>query len=716
MRVSLSTALEHRTWRELRATAHAHGLRFNTNLDKKAACARLHHELVAGQLRRSFRSLSLQDRAALAALQAADGTLYLHEFTAAFGEIRAYKPWHDDAAVHPWRRPVSPAEKLWFLGFAIIHKGERGRPRTVRVPAEVLDLLPPLPRPRPHARRVIRTSLTPDTLRIDLAALLGSLLVTPVKPRWKRWLPPSALKTINARLRSRENLDAVRSELQTGRLRFLHYLADVGGLLSPQNGAILPTPAAWSWLDLSPGEQWRWLWAALDRDLNGRNRIWEAYRFPPVSPHVWTALMTVLRDLHPGGTYTIPALVESLRPYTREDETIASVPDLLRGPLAWAGITATRGEQFTLAAPAHAALHGDPYAFVPAQNATIWAEGDALWLDISAVPRTRPWAEFAAWGTLTHGRWSVDAESVARAVEQGHTAHDVVRVLADLCGRPLPRAAFEQIQTWVKQADQLVLRQMTVLTSPHAELLAGLRQDRRLREMFAEPLSAHHSAVRPHAADALRQHLARRGYRVTAQLSPAQTPHSGDLSPEMAEYLWLAARVYHDLSTFVALPVRIPAAVLHDLAARLPVGCTDAQEHSAGLIHERLARTIDGFPALPPPVAQHDPIAIRRAIEAAYEAQGAITIEYFSPGYGAETIRTIKPILPITASEGVEYIEAWCDTAAAARTFRVDRILRIVDAPSDTVAVPGAPERPAGLCEAETPVGSDVMRELVHQP
>lgn len=257
MAESLDTMLERRSWRELRATAHAHGLRFNTNLDKETAHERLHRELVDGQLRRSFRALTLHDRAALSALQAAEGTLYLHEFVGAFGEIRAYKPWREDAPIHPWRRPVSPAEKLWFLGFITIYKGEDGRPRTVRAPADVLDLLPPLPRPRPHFKCLPRPALSPDTLRVDLAALLGSLLIEPVKPRWHRWLPPWALKAINARLRVREEVDSMGSELQTGRLRFLHYLAEVGGLTGDQSGAILPTTAAWAWLDLPPGDQWR---------------------------------------------------------------------------------------------------------------------------------------------------------------------------------------------------------------------------------------------------------------------------------------------------------------------------------------------------------------------------------------------------------------------------------------------------------------------------
>jgi len=703
--------LEHRTWRELRAIAHAHGLHFNTNHTVQQARERLYRELTGGQLRRSFHALGSDERAALVALQAAGGLLPLYRFTAAFGPIRPYKPWQEDAPVHPWRRPVSVAERLWFLGFVQVNKGQNG-PRIVSVPAEVLSLLPPLPRPRPKAKRLPRPVFSPDALRVDLAIFLGLLLSTPVKPRWLRWLPPYMLKRINARLQVREKVDAIRSELQTQRLRFLHYLAEVGGLLSAQNGVFLPTTAAWTWLSLPPGEQWRWLWQALERDLNGREPAWNSYRFPPITARVWDALITVLRDLYPGRTYTIRALVESLGPYCpstpvpfshsgekgsktgggesplsprssgRGDlgvRALDSVPEVLRGILSWAGIVTVCAQCFMLTEAGHAALHSKDHAFAPAEYAIIQPGEETLWIDLPAVPYTRPLAEFAAWGALDAGHGRIEADTVTRAIEQGYDTAGITRILGELCGGVPSREVFGQIETWAKQATRLVLRPMTVLTSSDAELLARLRQDSRLRAIFAEPLSAHYAAVYPHAAPALRQALERRGYGVTSQIAPCMAAHtSGDLAPDMAEYLWLAARVYRDLSAFVDLPVQIPTAVLRDLAARLPEGRTAALQQSARLVREQLARTIDGYAALPPPLAQADPAAIRTAIEAAYASQGTLTIEYFSPGYGVPTVRTITPILPITASGGAEYVEAWCHTADAARTFRVDRILRLV--------------------------------------
>jgi len=245
---TLTEHLARRTWRELRLIAHAHGLAFNTHHSKAQAHRRLASELHGGQLRRSLRALGQPERAALVALQAAGGSLPLYRFAALFVAIRPFRPWLEDAPRYPWRRPISPAERLWFLGLVHIVKGEWNHQRRVTLSAEVLALLPPLPRPRAKPQRLPRPSASPDRLLHDVAALIGTLSGLRVKPRWHRWLPPYALKAINARLSIPERVEHVRSELHTGRLRFVHYLAEAAGLIDLRNGAILPTPAAWRWL------------------------------------------------------------------------------------------------------------------------------------------------------------------------------------------------------------------------------------------------------------------------------------------------------------------------------------------------------------------------------------------------------------------------------------------------------------------------------------
>lgn len=120
--------------------------------------------------------------------------------------------------------------------------------------------------------------------------LLGVLLFHDVRPLHGRWLPPSALRTVNERLRFGENLDEVRSELRTGRLRFLHYLAEASGLVAVQAGVLKPTVEAWRWLDLPSDERWRRLLHALAADLKARDRLWDRYRLPSVDVQTWQTL------------------------------------------------------------------------------------------------------------------------------------------------------------------------------------------------------------------------------------------------------------------------------------------------------------------------------------------------------------------------------------------------------------------------------------------
>lgn len=677
----LPTLLTRRTWRELRVIAYAHGLAFNSNHTKCRARARLARALLReGRLRRSFRALPLAERAALVALQAAGGKLPLYEFVAVFGPIRPYRPWRAGSPRHPWRRPVSPAERLWFLGFVQIERVRHGQPATVTAPAEVLALLPPLPRPRARRHHLPRAGMTPDTVRVGVAVLLAALLREPVKPRWRRWLPPRVVRWINDRLAAPEDLADLRSELRAGRVRFLHYLAEVAGLVRVQEGVLLPTVTAWAWLDAPPAVQWQMLRDGWDRDMAAREPLWTTYRLPSVPARLWTALAAQLRALVADRTYTIASLVEALRPHVPGDEAaLGGVADLLRGPLTWAGLVVVQDACFTVPAAGMAALCQDETAFSAPGDATISSAGDAVGVELPVVPPLRPLVELLSWATVDAAGVWIDAEAIRRAAGQGYGAVEVAGVLAALSGGPLAPAIWARIEDWARKAGRLVLRQMTVLTSPDADALARIRADRHLRPLTAEPLSAHHLAVQPHAVGQLRQRLARRGQPVTVESAPSGAPvASGVLTPEMAAYLWLAVHVYRRLGAWIPLPVRVPGAVLAWLAGHLPTGQADALAQTAETALDALATTIAGRPSMPAPVTQDDPAGIRAAVEAAYEERSALTVDYFSPARGAVVRRTIEPLLPLAESGGAWYIEAWCQTAGAARTFRLDRILRVV--------------------------------------
>lgn len=556
-------------------------------------------------------------------------------------------------------------------------KGEPGKPDMIRASAEVLALLPPLPRPTPTPQPVPEVRYTPDTLRRDLAVLFGLLLQAHLEPSWGRWLPPRFLKQWNRLLSVSENLTEVRSELQTGRLRFLHYLAEVAGLVALINGELQPTAAAWAWLNATPSEQWRILWEAWQTDLRQRadEQVWQRYRFPVLHKRGWPILLNELADLMPHQRYAIAEWHEILALYLPGDQAwLETLPDLLHGPLQWIGLVTTDGDFFT---PIY---NESQPIFQPTAATPLTFEADALWIDLSPLPHLRPLVELLCIATLDDAGLRLDGAAIRRAVVQGQSAVQVAERLAALSGQPISNAILRQLREWEQQATGLVIRPMMVLTSPDSTLLADIRADRQLRRLTDAPLSAHHLAIPPHTAAELYRRLQRRGLPVTSELKPAQLPDSiTQLSPQIAAYLWLAVRTYQRLGQFSPTPLRIPGAVLDWLTPQLPENQAAQLRQTADTLLEHLAQTIAGRPPLPAPiVTQGNPAQIRAAIEEAYHHRAAITVDYFSPARGAVTRRTIEPLLPITELGGAAYVEAWCQLEQAARTFRLDRILKVV--------------------------------------
>jgi len=667
------TILANRAWYDLRSTAHAHGLPFHTKQAKTQVYERLYRSLVDdGRLRRRFKQLAEVERGALRALQAAGGSLPLYQFQKAYGKIRIYRPWREDGTPkYPWKKPQSVAEKLWYLGFIELVKG---KPDQVALPDEVATLLPPLPHiehvdasPLPAQRLGEGAGVRAEILCIDLAMLLGTLLYHDVRPMHGRWLPPSALRIVNERLRCRENLDEVRSELQTERLRFLHYLAEAAGLVAVQASILKPAVRAWCWLDLPPDELWRSLLDALATDLKACDRLWDRYRFPPVDVQTWHILIDHLQQLTPGGTYARESLISVMQPYLPTVDLNTLIPPLLEGPLTWLGLVNVQDEALTML----------PKSFPEPQNAALVQHDDTIWVTLPTLPRLRPLVICCEWTEVKDNCLYIDAAVIRRALETGSDALQIGLVLAELTGEPLPSAVFEQIQSWTRTAHTLTLRQIALLTARDAEVLTKIRSDWRLRPLMGEPLSQHHITVPAGRVEDLRAKLERRGYLVTSYFQPSASPDGSTLSPKMVEYLWLAVRVYQKLGAFVSQEIRIPGAAREWLTQQLPVGSADSLEAESQTLVDRLAQAVRGHSVSPAVIQQQDPTAVRTAVQSAYEQRGALTIEYFSPARGEKTTRTIEPVM-LYERNGAEYVEAWCRLDDATRTFRLDRILKVI--------------------------------------
>lgn len=659
---TLAQMLEHRTWRELWAISHMYGLPFRGRMKRADYARHLHTTLRTCDLvRQEVRQLDASAREALVALRMAGGVMPACVFMSAFGKIRPFRPWREDAPRQPWKQPISAAERLWYLGLVEID-------RDVVYGAEEALRCVPLPRVKPIHHAVETDDEMPiNPLLTDLAIWLG--MVSALRPRttWGRWLPLSALWAIQRRLWADDpsGRDG-RSELQTGRLKFLHYLAEVTGLVS--NGDTLyPTVAAWAWLEERPQAQWEAIWRAVRDDLRSADPVWGRYRLPAISSTVWTALWSEIGALAVGSSYSLITLIGRLRAMLLGESLIA-LPDVLEGLLSWAGVVKIEGDVITRLPMIAAEERSD---------CQLIADVDVLIVKMSSSPRSRPLMEAQAWTERGEGRDLIVTEkTITATVGQGIDPMQIVETLAAMIGQPVSGEIVERIVQWAKPVRAVEIRQMTVLTADGREI-ERIMGDRRLRAMIERPLSRNQIAVQPTQIKALVQGLRRRGWQVNCAEIDETRARRDEMSATQTEYLWLAGRVYQGLRAWLPSMPPMSGAVLDEAKAR--TSDPDALASAAEGVIAALRRMMLGDPMQVPesPIALDDPAAICVAVQRAFDQCERLTIDYFSPTLGMITRRTISPILPIVRRGNTAYVEAWCEHDAAARTFRLDRILRI---------------------------------------
>lgn len=674
----LVDVLSNRTWFNLRATAKAHWLHFNTNHSRAEATERLATQLDQRQLKRVLRQLLPAEKSALQSLHACGGMMPLHQFVALYGEIRPYKPWREDHHKFPWKRPISLAEKLYYLALVDILRTGNGQPDYVYTSQEVADLLPPLPRPHYHASTA--HSRTPQMLCVDIAFLLGILLREEVKPMWGRWLAPRHLKAWNDLLPQPAPLG--RSELQSDRLRFMHYLAQIAGLIALENGRLLPTVKAWTWLEEHPAEQWAQLWQAWHQDMQrGRNRQWEAFRLPALSRREWRAWVYTLGHAQPvdydphdvdqgrwvydGGD--LQTLIKAVR-LRLPQQKIEDVP----APLWWGGLlwrTAEKDGYFS-----------SQLSWRDSESLQLDVQSQAIGLHIPTWPQLAPLLRLMAIATPQAEGLCLDADSIKRALEQGHHATEVVRWLAEACQHPIDLSIYEQLAAWQEAASQFSLMPMVVLLGKDAQQLANLRQDRHLRPMIASSLGSRALQVHPHLAASLQARLERRGLAVQHHLYPDETSNLVHWhAASTAEYSYLSLRIVQQLGRLLKLKTEIPGAVIQEVGKALSAQQRAYLDQDAAALRDQMKLARDGYAPLMGGVTQDNPAAIRARVMQAYAARSSLRIRYFSPYEGAISERTIRPEVPIARLRGADYIEAWCELAQEPRTFRLDRIIAILD-------------------------------------
>lgn len=661
-----------------------------------------------GNLQRALRNLSPDERQALDALIAAGGRMPWPRFRHRFGDVRPYKPWRSDHPRHPWRNPASPVERLVYLGLIFRHP-RRPRPGDdveVLIPDDFMQHLPPVPPPAdaacldsPPLKEASRSHIIQDVV-----LFLSLLHRQDVQPLHERWLPPRLLHDLNQRVSQPEDLSRVRSELQTGRLRFLHFLAECASLLDLVTGRLAPSPQAWSWLEVSNSQRHTWLWEAWQARTDALRELWQRYRLPGAEYSdpllLLTRLLAHLTSCSSDHAFSLTTFTHSLletdsalwdlTPWWEQeagrDRAHQVIAGLMTGPLRWWNVVTVEnmGEadpRFTLTPQGRWLLNGtgDP---PPDTNTTFVLEDD---LTVIALPKVSPRSlvrlETVAQWVERRGdalRYQIVPGSLAHALQRGMSLNEIVLFLDQEASDQLTPDQRVRLEAWGDEIQSVRLHRVTVLETRTADQMVELTRHRRLRHCVRRTLSPRTIIVNEQDIQKLRRALRRLGIHAH-DLIPSSSGEAADLAAldtGAATYLLTASRVYTALSRWIDLPQPLPTALLDDLATHLdPESVTAANQVAADVVNA-LAQVMDGWTPQPMPGGGLSPEEVLPHIEEAIHHGQLLDITYWTAGRGELNHRTVEPYRIEWQGE-VPYLIGYCHERQDERVFRIDRIQQL---------------------------------------
>lgn len=674
------------------------GLRVPHNIAKADLVAYLALALAdPDALQAACAALPSAAKAVLEELILADGRLPRYHIARRHGDLRPYRPWQPDAPARPWEHPQTPTERLYFLGLLFWEQATRD----LVIPEDLLIHYPTPP--SPGVLRVTPSAITVETLsavlaaRHDVAQLLALLAEQDLRLLHDRWLSPVPLRIWGSRCVISPQHPEARSELQTKRRCFLHYVAESAGIVALSGPYLKPTPAAWQWLDAAPVEQLRTLWMTIAAPPRA---IWRRYRLPGyegLRPQTMIdALLGYLRRYAPeppdsttlGTPAALSTRLQAVDPKPRdclrqtffEPETwlTETYSALLTGPLAWLSAIAVASDdqlQLTtwgahwlgLAAPPKVASHAP---FTPTPPLVFRSPGPTL--DPVALVTLAACAEWKA------DAYRITQASWVRALHQGHRFPALLARLNRVAQRPLTGEEINQLTTWAEAANRMTLHRLTVLEATDPAILARLSGSRRGRKHIVRTLSRRAVVVDEARLELLIRRLTlQEDMPPRVEIAPREKARASTLGAGGAAYLWLTAKVYQALGDVIDLPATVPFGLLAHLARVAEPQALAAAEVAIQRTLDVLYEVLAGRSPFPVWTAITLPVEESMAqIKEALTTGQALEIEYYTAGRNVVTQRVVEPHR-LEYRGQIAYLVGFCQWAQAERTFRVDRIRAI---------------------------------------
>ena len=565
-----------------------------------------------------------------------------------------------------------------------------------------------------------------------------------VKPVHQRWLPPSVVVLLCARLGldQETTFQPIKSERHHPYLAFLHYLALAADFITVTPTAFQLTPTAWAWLSAAPTTRQQQLldaWRTAPLALAQRFALpWEPLSLPARAfvlaqltptmhsqPQALTAVVGQWRLLDSAGLLPTP------RPRDWRDETALDDPlhQLIIGPLHWLGLltllvedtpVAERGPSGRAAtAPRFFLGNAPPMASIPAAQCTMpKAPANTILAPLHVQPvHLVRLARFCTWTiapapTVLPHTFTLAPERIAQLAAQGVGPAQALATLTAALGRPPSRRISQRIRQWAQPGEQLRLRTLFVLEADTPERLAQLRRYKLVRNRLGETIAPNRISLRPADAQSLAQTLRTLGYYVeppaplpelvegngaaTTLPSPELVegePVEGEPvegEPEPVEEELRADNLSPTLQWFLitlyqglGAHLPLPLDLPWSLRQALRGRLTAPQQADAeGAAQQLLVRLQAALAGYLQVPAWTMPATAEPEplIQQALDAGHDIEIRYWGPADGQVTTRTVTPYW-LEEHHQIRYLLGWCHLRQQERTFRLDRMEAVISQP-----------------------------------
>ncbi len=569
--------------------------------------------------------------------------------------------------------------------------------------------------------------LPATTLLEDTLTFLAFLHSHDVRAFGARWLPPTALRDLNAQLLERDDVPPPThrrhgkrgvTERETQRLRFIHFLCEAAHLVAKTGAHLKPTLRVTRWLTASPDDQLQTLLSTACPDQPSRlhDDLWRVYRLPGwslASPTVWlTQLFAILRAAPPGERIKLTTLLKLAPPEDGDEQ-----PDeILRGVLhylEWLGVVVWHGPAALQVNPVPIPLdclarsarsaRSVPVVLLPASRLRL----ELLNANFSRLYELSDYADLIA--VTPQRRYCLNRERLQRALQRGRSLDAILRFLENTLGDALPIQLVQQLHDWTAPLDRVAVRRVTLLEVKDPATLTDLTRSHRVRESIQRTLSPRAVVVRESRLPALLRQLAKHGLTPRTNLPTSviasaggtkQSPTRRSNLPPLAQ-LYFAALLNQQLADRLPAPYRVDYSIVLDLARQLTprdqlLAAELAQEAvemltaqpscpSASIGHpgSPTANHVDGNSGFPLETRGNDNTrtaaqleSILPLIEQSIAANTPLAITYYTAGRDTQTDRIVDPLRLEWRGE-TPYLIAYCHLRQAERVFRVDRIAAI---------------------------------------